>query len=129
MVVSYGKKPRKSKTSEVYEIEGLSFFLYNAKSTTLGLCEVYFNDGVHYPLINVLESNEKAKLWIDANIVQIKLKMLSMASMEFITRDEFTKSIVKTKQKENINYEYPTIEELQLMHNKIIMETKNELDI
>ena len=124
MIVSYGKKPRKGKGSEIYEIEGLSFYLYNAKSTTKGITEIYYIDGNKYPLIAVAESNEKAKLWLNSSITRVRAKLLDLAMRTLVDRSEF----VKTNKEENIVIKketMPTVEELQSMHNRII----NEVDI
>jgi hypothetical protein len=117
-IVSYGKKPRKSKTSEVIELDDLSFFLYNAKSTTKGTCEIYLNKEP-YPLINVAMNNEKAKLWLKDNLTRVKEKVSSLACIEFISREEFVK--IKKPEKDTVNtnkIHYPTPEECQEMFNK-----------
>ena len=122
MVIVYGKKPRKSKTSEVFEEGDLTFFLYNAKSTTKGLCEIYLF-AEPYMLLKVAENNEKAKLWISNNISRIKKRLMSLGSLETITRDEHDK-LYKDKCTKNVEVKssYPSIAELQDIHNRI----KNE---
>lgn len=121
MVVSYGKKPRKSKTSEVFTLDGLDFFLYNTKSSTKGTTEIYYIDGNIYPLITVAYSNEKAKLWLRNSITRVKAKIALLDTSDIIDRDKFVK-IDKTDKKEDKGLHYPTLEEFQAMHNKIIKE-------
>lgn len=109
----------------MYEKEGMNFFLYNAKSTTKGITEIYFCDGTLYPLVTVSESNEKAKLFIDNNISQIGLKVATMSSNEFITREEFVKKLSDDTVIDKPKVYYPTVDELQIEHNKI----KAECDV
>ena len=127
MLVSFGKKPRKSKTSEVYEIGGVSFFLYNTKTSTKGNSEIYYIDNNIYPLIAVAHSNEKAKLWIDSNINLIKMKIATIGSMEIVTREIFDKATSAKDNSSSSKYYYPTLEELQVQHNKIKEECSVEL--
>jgi len=122
MQVVYGKKPRNSKTSEVFTIIDTSFFLYNAKSTTRGLCEVYLNEEP-YPLIMVSESNEKAKKFIQSNFAKIQDRIASTAFTETITREEFCKPI-KVDKEVRRDSNYPTVAEMQKIHNKIIEEIR-----
>ena len=114
-MVVFGKKPRKSKTSEIVEVEDLSFYLYNTKSNTKGNCEIYLMSEP-YPLIKVSESNEKAKLWLSNNIIRVKAKLATMSISDTITRDEFIKN---DKPEDEVIGNSLTIEECQAMHNKI----------
>lgn len=120
-LVVYGKKPRKSKSSEIIEIEGLSFFLYNTKASTKGLTEIYLLLEP-YPLINIAQSNEKAKLWISNNISQIKDKMLTMDLYELVSREEFMKKkpVEEVKEKHGI-----TLEECQRLHQDVVLQKQD----
>jgi hypothetical protein len=100
VVVSYGKKPRASKTSEFYS----GLFIYNAKSTTRGNAEVYMSEDP-YLLIAVFGDNDTAKIWIDRNIIEIKATILEaidpdLGVVDIVTREEFMKPKVKNKKEE-----------------------------
>jgi hypothetical protein len=124
VVIVYGKKPRRSKTSEVYELEGLTFFLYNAKSTTKGITEIYLF-AEPYMLLKVAESNEKAKLWITNNITRVKQRLMSVGNLETITREEWDKMNKPKKKKDTeAKASIPTVEELQDIHNEFIKECR-----
>ena len=124
MVIVYGKKPRRSKTSEVFEEGHLTFFLYNAKSTTKGLCEIYLF-AEPYMLLKVAENNEKAKLWISNNISRIKKRLMSLGSLETITRDKWDKLHKPVKNKDGDKQDsMPTVEELQDIQNEFIKESR-----
>lgn len=125
MLVSYWKKPRRSKSSEIIEIEGLSFFLYNTKTSTKGLTEIYLASEP-YPLITIARSNNIAKLWLESNMNRIKAKLVNMSKYELISREEYLKAKPEDK-KDGIDTN--TVEDYQIMHNKIMMELRNELDV
>jgi hypothetical protein len=122
MLIIYGKKPRKSKTSEVFTLIDTSFFLYNNKTNTKNLTEVYYGEEP-YVLLNVSESNEKAKKWIQSNFGRIQDKIASTELTDTITRDEYDKWYKnKNTKKIEVKHSYPSVAELQDIHNRI----KNE---
>jgi len=97
--IVYTRKPRRSQTSEIVEIGGCSFFLYNTKSMTRGNCEAYMATEP-YLLVKVAYSNQEAKEWLEENIDRVKVKVATADSFETITREEFVKS-TRVKQKES----------------------------
>jgi hypothetical protein len=122
MLVVYGKKFRKSKTSEVFTLIDTSFFLYNNKTNTKNLTEVYYCEEP-YVLLNVSESNEKAKKWIQSNFGRIQDKIASTELTDTVTRDEYDKWYKdKNTNKVKVKSNFPSVEELEDMHNRI----KNE---
>jgi hypothetical protein len=122
MLIVYGKKPRKSKTSEVFTLIDTSFFLYNNKTNTKNTTEVYYNEEP-YVLLKVSESNEKAKKWIQSNFGRVQDKIASTELTDTITRDEYDKWYKdKSTKKAEVKSIYPSVEELQDIHNRI----KNE---
>ena len=123
MLEVYGKKPRKSKGLEMYEIDDMSFFLYSAKSTTKGLCEVYVNKEP-YILLKVLEDTPQAKMWLMINIDRIKERLASVCIDETITRDEHLASF-KVEKVEKQSKNILTLEECQEAHNRFIQEIRS----
>jgi outer membrane biosynthesis protein TonB len=119
MLIVYGKKPRKSKTSEVFTLIDTSFFLYNNKTNTKNLTEVYYGEEPCV-LLKVSESNEKAKKWIQSNFGRIQEKIASTELTDTITRDEYDKWYKnKNTKKIEVKHSYPSVAELQDIHNRI----------
>ena len=107
MVITYGKKPRASKTSEFYEIDGLKLFIYNTKTATKGNAEIYMAEEPYF-LISVARDNATAKMWIDSTLKEIVSKIseaidasVGVLSKDVILRDDFMKpksrSVKETK--------------------------------
>ena len=117
----YSPSLSSSRSVDDFELDGLKFSLLNNDSTK-GLCEIYLF-AEPYMLLKVAENNEKAKLWISNNISRIKKRLISIGSLETITRDEYDK-LYKDKCTKNVEVKssYPSVAELQDIHNRI----KNE---
>ena len=82
LVVVYGKKPRKSKTSKIVEVLGHSFFLHQSKAGTRNNIDLYLFEEP-YPLILCFymgkgDTQLKVTDWIERNIVQIKAMIKDM---------------------------------------------------
>jgi len=124
---SYGYRftPSPSKT-DIFTIDGLQFFIYNNKTKTINLAELYveMSDG-NYMLLIVLDSNEKAKLFAEGSIGIIKDKMSNISDYKLVSRNDFDKPEPKEEKNKVKVYTMPTVEELQDMHNRIL----NELDV
>jgi hypothetical protein len=123
MLIVYGKKFRKSKTSEVFTLIDTLFFLYNNKTNTKNLTEVYYGGEEPYILLNVSESNEKAKKWIQINFSRVQDIIASTELTDTITRDDYDKWYKdKNTNKVKVKSNFPSVAELQDIHNRI----KNE---
>jgi hypothetical protein len=98
----------------------MSFFLYNAKSTTKGICEIYLNSEP-YPLVGVSKSNEKAKLWLSYNLSRVKDKLSTMSLTDTITREDYVKpTTTKDKTTTNQDNRFISLEDCQRIQNEII---------
>ena len=104
MIIAYSKKPRRSRTSEIIEIEGVSFFLYNTPSITRGNCEVYMATEPYLLIKVAVNGNQEGKDWLQENIDAVKRKIVTAGSYDTITREEFMKS-TRAKQRANKAYE------------------------
>jgi hypothetical protein len=114
-------KLRSDTKNEIFTLIDTSFFLYTNGSTG-NLTEIYLYEEP-YVLLNVSESNEKAKKWIQSNFGRIQDKIASTELTDIITRDEYDKWYKnKNTKKVEVKHSYPSVAELQDIHNRI----KNE---
>lgn len=109
-IIVYTKKPRRTKTSDIVDIGGHSFFLYNTMAMTRGNCEAYMATEP-YLLIKVAYSNNEAKEWIEENIDAIKIKIATCGQYDTITREEFVSSGKTKKNTKDKEYENSNIQE------------------
>jgi hypothetical protein len=116
----YSPSLSNSRSVEDFELDGLKFSLLDNDSTK-GTTEIYIN-AEPYVLLKVVYSNEEAKLWISNNISRIKKRLMSVGTLETITREEWDKMHKTVKnQKEDKKDSIPSFEGLEKIHNELIL--------
>ena len=108
LLVVFGKKPRKSKTSLKYEYLGQKFYLYSSKAKTNGNY-MLFLDVEPYPLIAVFGMSQDDDYtivheWIKKHLTDIKIKLGDYRDKIQIPFDSWM-LIQKNQKKINRTYE------------------------
>jgi len=108
LLVTFGKKPRKSKTSLRYEYMGQKFYLYSNKANTL-LNIWLFHDVEPYPLIAVFamsqdEDHSTVQDWIKSHLIDIKIKLGDYRDKIQLPLDSWT-MIQKNQKQLSASYE------------------------
>lgn len=97
LVVTYGKKPRGSKTSKVVKVGNLSFFLHMSQGETRGNIYVY-HFAEPYPLIACFamsknDTQDKVTAWIERRFDDIKTRLGNLGEYITIPKDIYKKGM------------------------------------
>ena len=97
LVVVFGKKPRNSKTSKRYVVNGMPFYLNQSKIGTKNNVDLYY-DREPYPLIGCFymskeDTHDKVLKWIERNFDDIKARLNTVSTSIQIPIEIYKKNL------------------------------------